>query len=185
MRVKSSDKQANNWRFTWLSCRNIRKVKKQTNKQMGKLATRIQKCTWSDKQAYTRRGTSLDQISVRFPYGYFWRRNAFLKQLSIAGTDRNKNRIALRKTKTEQETQGRRKEKKKTRPRQRKQTRDHMKQERELASIAHVRALIAIFLAMASSRQILDRAERQQNLEWKAQARKREILGSKEFKRLL
>ena len=38
----------------------------------------------------TRRGTSLDQFCVRFPYTLFSRRGAFLTQLSTAETDRNK-----------------------------------------------------------------------------------------------
>ena len=40
----------------------------------------------------TRRGTSHDQFCVRFPYTYFSRHVAFLRQLSIAGTDRNRQR---------------------------------------------------------------------------------------------
>ena len=38
----------------------------------------------------TRRGTSHDPKCVRFPYTYFWRQVAFLKQLSTTGTDRQR-----------------------------------------------------------------------------------------------
>ena len=41
----------------------------------------------------TRRGTSHDQFCVRFPYTYFSPYVVFLRQLSTAGTDRNKHRL--------------------------------------------------------------------------------------------
>ena len=41
----------------------------------------------------TRRGTSYEQFCVRFLYIYFSRYVAFLRQLSTAGTDRNRQRL--------------------------------------------------------------------------------------------